>query len=99
MNRTVTASVSLAALLLLGCTPAPALAQARPGGNSLAQGGPPPFSFAPLVRRVMDYWLAGVYPSEADIAALQRGAATAPIGTPRRVADVVPAQPGAAAAP
>ena len=47
----------------------------------------------------MDYWLAGVYPSEADIAALQRGAATAPIGTPRRVADVVPAQPGAAAAP
>ncbi len=54
---------------------------------------------APLVRRVMDYWLAGVYPSEADIAALQRGAATAPIGTPRRVADVVPAQPGAAAAP
>ena len=54
---------------------------------------------APLVRRVMDYWLAGVYPSEADIAALQRGAATAPIGTPRRVANVVPAQPGAAAAP
>ena len=45
---------------------------------------------APLVRRVMDYWLAGVYPSEADIAALQRGQAGAPIGTPRRVADVVP---------
>ncbi|QTD45187.1 penicillin-binding protein 2 [Ottowia testudinis] len=44
---------------------------------------------APLVRRVMDYWVSGVYPSEADIAALQRGAATAPIGTPRRVADVV----------
>ena len=44
---------------------------------------------APLVRRVMDYWVAGVYPSEADIAALQRGRATAPIGTPRRVADVV----------
>jgi penicillin-binding protein 2 len=45
---------------------------------------------APLVRRVMDYWLAGIYPSEADIAALQRGQAGAPIGTPRRVADVVP---------
>ena len=44
---------------------------------------------APLVRRVMDYWVAGVYPSEADIAALQRGQAGAPIGTPRRVADVV----------
>ena len=43
---------------------------------------------APLARRVMDYWLAGVYPSEADIAALQRGQAGAPIGTPRRVADM-----------
>ncbi len=45
---------------------------------------------APLVRRVMDYWLAGVYPSEADIAALQRGQASAPLGAPRRVQDVVP---------
>ncbi len=44
---------------------------------------------APLVRRVMDYWVSGIYPSEADIAALQRGQATAPIGTPRKVADVV----------
>ncbi|HMT63332.1 MAG TPA: penicillin-binding protein 2, partial [Ottowia sp.] len=44
---------------------------------------------APLVRRVMDYWLAGVYPSEADIAALQRGQASAPLGAPRRVQDVV----------
>ena len=43
---------------------------------------------APLARRVMDYWLAGIYPSEADIAALQRGQAGAPIGTPRRVADM-----------
>jgi penicillin-binding protein 2 len=50
---------------------------------------------APLVRRVMDYWLAGIYPSEADIAALQRGQAGAPIGTPRRVADM--AQPVLAA--
>ncbi|HPZ58492.1 penicillin-binding transpeptidase domain-containing protein, partial [Ottowia sp.] len=44
---------------------------------------------APLVRRVMDYWLAGIYPSEADIAALQRGQAGPPIGAPRRVADMV----------
>ena len=44
---------------------------------------------APLVRRVMDYWLAGLYPSEADLAALQRGQAGAPIGTPRRVAEVL----------
>ena len=52
---------------------------------------------APLVRRVMDYWLAGVYPSEADIAALQRGQASAPLGAPRRVQDVVstPAPAGA----
>jgi penicillin-binding protein 2 len=53
---------------------------------------------APLVRRVMDYWLAGVYPSEADIAALQRGQAGAPLGAPRRVQDVVPT-PAPAGAP
>ena len=44
---------------------------------------------APLVRRVMDYWLAGQYPSEADLRAVQQGQAGAPIGTPRRVADMV----------
>ena len=38
---------------------------------------------APLVRRTMDYWLSGIYPSEQDIAAVQRGQAGAPIGTPR----------------
>ena len=43
---------------------------------------------APLVRRVMDYWLAGIYPSEVDIAALQRGQASAPLGVPRRAADM-----------
>ena len=53
---------------------------------------------APLVRRVMDYWLAGVYPSEADIAALQRGQASAPLGASRRVQDVVPT-PAPAGAP
>jgi len=47
---------------------------------------------------VMDYWLAGVYPSEADIAALQRGQASAPLGAPRRVQDVVPT-PAPAGAP
>ncbi len=52
---------------------------------------------APLVRRVMDYWLAGQYPSEADMRAVQVGQAGAPIGTPRRVADVV-GDPAAAAA-
>lgn len=43
---------------------------------------------APLVRRVMDYWLAGLYPSEEDLRAMQAGRAGAPIGTPRRVADM-----------
>ena len=51
---------------------------------------------APLVRRVMDYWLAGLYPSEADMRAVQQGQAGAPIGTPRRVADMT--QGGAASA-
>jgi len=43
---------------------------------------------APLVRRVMDYWVAGLYPSEQDMEAIQRGQATAPIGTPRLAADM-----------
>ncbi|WP_062191077.1 penicillin-binding protein 2 [Caldimonas taiwanensis] len=45
-------------------------------------------SAAPIVRRVFDYWLAGLYPSEQDIAAVQRGEAAAPIGTPRLAATV-----------
>lgn len=50
---------------------------------------------APLVRRTMDYWLAGIYPSEQDIAAVQRGQAGAPIGTPRSAAQMAirPPQP------
>ncbi len=43
---------------------------------------------APIARRVLDYWLTGVYPSEEDIAAVQKGEAAAPIGTPRRAAEV-----------
>ena len=43
---------------------------------------------APIARRVFDYVLLGQYPSEADIAAVQHGQATAPIGEPRAVADV-----------
>ncbi|MFG5779281.1 penicillin-binding protein 2 [Comamonas sp. J-3] len=49
-------------------------------------------SAAPIARRIIDYWLLGDYPSEADMAAMQRGQATAPIGTPRRVQDI-PMQP------
>jgi penicillin-binding protein 2 len=43
---------------------------------------------APIARRVLDYVLDGIYPSEEDIAAVQQGKATVPTGTPRRAADV-----------
>ena len=38
---------------------------------------------APIARRVFDYWLLGHYPSPEDLAAVQRGQASRPIGTPR----------------
>ncbi|WP_213954352.1 penicillin-binding protein 2 [Variovorax sp. dw_954] len=38
---------------------------------------------APIARRVFDYWLLGQYPSEADMAAIKLGKASAPIGKPR----------------
>ncbi len=50
-------------------------------------------SAAPIARRVMDYLLLGLYPSEEDIALTREGRTAAPIGTPRR-ADAVPL-PGA----
>jgi len=43
---------------------------------------------APIARRVFDYWLLGDYPSEQDLAAVVKGQASAPIGTPRRAADI-----------
>ncbi|WP_334154202.1 penicillin-binding protein 2 [Tepidimonas sp.] len=43
---------------------------------------------APIARRVFDYLLLGLYPSEEDIAATQRGQSAAPIGVPRRIQDV-----------
>ena len=49
---------------------------------------------APIARRVFDYWLQGRYPSEADIAAVQKAQAPTPIGQPRSVADLI--WPGAA---
>jgi penicillin-binding protein 2 len=55
-------------------------------------------SAAPIARRVFDYLLLGQYPSEEDIAKTQMGQTFAPIGTPRRAADVpLPGQPGQAA--
>ena len=43
---------------------------------------------APIARRVFDYWLMQQYPSEEDLAAVQKGQAQAPIGVPRKVAEV-----------
>ena len=43
---------------------------------------------APMARRVFDYLLLGQYPSEQDLAATREGRSAAPIGTPRRAADV-----------
>jgi penicillin-binding protein 2 len=43
---------------------------------------------APIARRVFDYWIAGLYPSEEDIAAVQKAQATAPIGKQRLAAEV-----------
>lgn len=41
---------------------------------------------APIARRVFDYWVAGQYPSEEDIAAVRLGKAAAPLGVPRAAA-------------
>ena len=43
---------------------------------------------APLARRVFDYWLLGRYPSLEDMAAMRKGQAGVPIGTPRRVSEI-----------
>ena len=43
---------------------------------------------APIARRVFDYLLLGQYPSEEDIKLTQQGLSAAPVGTPRRAADV-----------
>jgi penicillin-binding protein 2 len=45
----------------------------------------------------MDYWLLDQYPSEADMAAIKVGKATAPVGKPRPAAEVVWPPPGPAA--
>ncbi len=43
---------------------------------------------APIARRVFDYVLLGQYPSEEDLAAVQKGQAAAPIGKPREASQV-----------
>ncbi len=43
---------------------------------------------APIARRVFDYWLLGQYPSEEDMAAVQKGLAAGPVGKPRKASEM-----------
>jgi penicillin-binding protein 2 len=45
-------------------------------------------SAAPIARRVFDYLLLGLYPSEEDLAAMREGKAKTPIGKQRPAAEV-----------
>ena len=55
---------------------------------------------APIARRVFDYLLMGQYPSEEDMAAVQKGLAASPIGKPREAASLdVMGRPLAGSAP
>ena len=54
---------------------------------------------APITRRVFDYWLLGLWPSDEDLAATQQGKSGAPIGVQRRAVEVpLPGAPASAAA-
>ncbi|SEK15827.1 penicillin-binding protein 2 [Variovorax sp. OK605] len=53
---------------------------------------------APIVRRVFDYWIAGQYPNDTDMAAVKTGTAGAPIGTPLVASEVPLAEDRAEAA-
>ncbi len=44
---------------------------------------------APIARRVFDYWLLDHYPSVEDMAAMRKGQAGRPIGTPRKGSEVM----------
>ncbi|MDB5954260.1 penicillin-binding protein 2 [Ramlibacter sp.] len=54
---------------------------------------------APIARRVFDYYLQGIYPSEEDIAQVQQGKATTPVGTPRSAEAAWPPSNGGGTAP
>jgi penicillin-binding protein 2 len=43
---------------------------------------------APIARRVFDYWLAGLWPSEEDLALTREGKSSAPVGKPRLAIEV-----------
>lgn len=54
---------------------------------------------APIARRVFDFWVAGLYPSEADLAHVRAGKGGPPVGKPRPIAEVpdLPAPPSVGA--
>ena len=54
-------------------------------------------SAAPIARRVFDYMLMGQYPNDEDMAAVQKGQAGAPVGKPRRVAEMTALLPAGSA--
>ena len=49
---------------------------------------------APIARRVFDFLLAGQWPNDEDMAATREGRSVAPMGVPRRAADVTMEQLG-----
>jgi penicillin-binding protein 2 len=54
---------------------------------------------APMTRRVFDFVLSGLVPSEQDMALTREGKSGAPVGAPRRAADLpLPGAPSPAAA-
>ena len=53
---------------------------------------------APIARRVFDYWVAGLYPTDEDIAAVQQGQAPAPLKPPRPLASMAFSKSPAASA-
>jgi penicillin-binding protein 2 len=43
---------------------------------------------APIARRVFDFWVAGAYPNEADLAHVRAGRGGPPVGKPRAINEV-----------
>jgi len=54
---------------------------------------------APITRRVFDFVLTGVLPSEEDVALTRQGKSGAPTGTPRPAGPAGPVGPAAQATP
>jgi len=53
---------------------------------------------APIARRAFDYYLAGMYPSEEDLALVRQGKATTPVGLQRPASEYAWPPAGATAA-